>query len=231
MRHSIHITIILLICCQNIFSQEKYHFDNYVVSNVKNYKSGYTDKLIEIFNHKDSTYTLQIQYKNNKRKALLFDYKNKKINLFIMDFDFKRLSSIKKLDNPFQKYNPNLTNKKDVQGKEIVEFENDTIKNTKIVHLTNYKDEDKSLILNEYYYFFSLKKEMNFDESVNLKLKLIKKFNIEFKDDENLYRILSLKDGKIMVDTEFLSYVNEEVDFKFDVASQQTKNIFIQQGE
>ena len=87
------------------------------------------------------------------------------------------------------------------------------------------------LMINEYYYFFSLKKEMNFDESVNLKLKLIKKFNIEFKDDENLYRILSLKDGKIMVDTEFLSYVNEEVDFKFDVASQQTKNIFIQQGE
>ena len=211
-----------------VSSQEDYHFDNYVILNVKNYKNGYNGKLIEILNHKDSTYILQIQ----EKIAFLTDYSKKKLNIFQKNFDFKKLTSIKKLDNAYQTYNPNITNKKVIsKGIEIMEYENDTVQNTKIIHLTQYKDQEKNLILSEHYYFFSLKKEMNFDESTILKIKFKKKFNIEFKEDENLYKILSLKDGKIIVDTEFLSFVNEEVDFKFDVNSQQTKNIFIQQRE
>ncbi|MEC4004352.1 hypothetical protein OX283_006770 [Flavobacterium sp. SUN052] len=218
--------IFFILVFQNVFCQEKYHFDNYLTSHVKNYQSGYDDELIEVMNRMDSTLLLVIQIKGDKKIVTLNDLKKEKIFIFNMDFKFKNLKSLKKLDSPV-KFNKHNTKKiEDSIGiTEVAEFENDTIKNTKIVHLTKFLLSDKTKIYREYFYFFEIKKEFNFEESLKLKLKLNKKFNIEFKEDENLYKILSLKEGKILIDTEFKDYVNEEFDLNFVVDEEATNNL------
>ena len=206
--------ILIILLVQNSFCQEKYHFDTYVISNIKNYYNGYEGKFTQAFSVTDSTYTLEIQEK--KLKAILFDNKKNLGYLFNSIPIIKNVKDFKKLNNPYTINNySNLPNKDTTGIVEDVSIENDTVKKIKIISLIKYKDSLKQEIVREYFYFFNINKEMNFPESIKLKEKFIKKFDLIFKDDENLFKIISSKDNKILVETEFVKFVKEGFDLKF----------------
>lgn len=210
------VLIVLLFCFLNSVNSQtverNYHFDNYKIISYKNFRYKYDYKYFSFKNSKDSTYNLEIGYSdNNKRKScFLRDWERKELIRFDIDFVFMNKDDLAKLKNPAFVKIPSKTSNYSVFNKryEKIEFEKDSINNKTIVHLIRFKDGSLKKILHDEYYFFGINKEINSKDLYSMKNYFNNSYNIGIPQDEDLEKILRLKDGKIESQTDYIKIVN-----------------------
>ncbi len=191
-----------------------YYFNQVIKNNYKDYGIKFNGSTINFRNQKDSTYLLQISINGSKKEATISDLKNRLLIKFDVDFDYKNISDLHKLSNSKLYTKVGYGKIKHFKNtREEFEFVNDTVTNKKIIHLTQFKNKTSKKIVNEHYYFFGKNQNLTNTSKKSLKHYLANKYNIIFENDENLEKILHLKDGKISSETEIL-YI-EETDFNF----------------
>ena len=98
--------LFILVNSLTVFSQEEkrsYFFDYYTIKNIKNYLRNFNGKIVNLYNTKDSTYTLYLDA--NNKKAELLDFKKRLFIHFEMDFNFEKIEDLNKLKNSKIHYN------------------------------------------------------------------------------------------------------------------------------
>lgn len=200
-----------------VFAQDhkmNYYFNKVTVSNVKNYETGAMFKYIHFVNQKDTTYALGLQIEANSRTATLYDNKSKLLVKFDVSFSYEKIEDLNKLTHAIL-YSKVFSGRKRKFKKfaEDMEYEKDSLTNKTIVHLTQYKNNKRKKIINEHYYFFEKNDKINFNQKNSLKNYLNSKYKININEDENIGKIIHLKDGKNASETEFLEM--KTVDFNF----------------
>ena len=205
----------------NAFSQrdkKSYYFNYSSISEYKNYPTQFNGKLINFRNTKDSTYYLQIGINGSKKEAIITDYKNKLIIKFDVNFEYQNSDDLKKLSNSklytvvhFEK------NKQYKKAVEEIEYEKDSITNNTIVHITRFANNKRKKIIGEHYYFFGNIENSGSIHKKSIKNYIIDKYNIVLKENENLTKILSLKEGKIESESIFLDIKSEDINFEFPI--------------
>lgn len=195
-----------------------YYFNHVTKTAYKNYGTNFDGSVISFTNQNDSTYILQIRSNTNKSEAEIIDYKNKLRITFDANFVYKNVEDLNKLSNTKLYTAVEFSKGKRFKNfREEFEFENDTVSNKKIVHLTQFKNKTSKKIINEHYYFFGKNKNVINTNKKALKKYLTDKYKVAFEEDENLERILHLHDGKIVTDTEILHIMNIDFNFNFKI--------------
>ena len=203
------------------FSQEKefnYHFDYFIKVSVKLYGNKIIHNGFLFKNSKDSTYSLEIKFTDKDTVAQIFDYKKIDITKFEVDFVFKDIDDLSKLKSPILYTKVYPDNKKKYKNfHEEMEYENDTINNQILVHITQFKNKKNKKIINEHYYYFTKKENIEPIEILNFKNKLINKYKLQILENYNLEKTLCIIDGKIS--SEYLTHKIEKInyDFKYSV--------------
>jgi hypothetical protein len=221
----------LLFLSSFIYSQEKrmnYYFDNYTISNYKNYNNGYDGQVINFNNTKDSTYKLLIRINKNLKDAILTDLKNKLVVKFDVNFIFNKIQDLNKLNNRklFSIVDFDLnTRKKYKNFVEEFEFEKDSTTGKIIAHLTSFKNNKRKKIINEHYYFFEKNDKVINNYKNSTKLYLINKYNIKLDETENVQKILCIIDGKISNETEILEINQTDFNFNFKIDEEYLERI------
>lgn len=194
-------------------NKDNYYFDFVSKISIKNNSTGINEVKYVFSNSNDSTYNLELKYFSKYKIALLNDNNKNTTIEFKLDFDYKSINDLEKLINP----NYNKKEKKLNQGKrflnyfEEIEYENDSLNNQIIVHITQFKNKKKKDILNDHYYFFSQKKELiNFKQSDILNYLIYKK-QLELLKGYHFEKSMCLIDGKI--NSEFETYFIEKIDY------------------
>lgn len=210
-------TLFIFIFCNTfLFSQNKemsYYFDYLSITNNKFYSKKFNGKIFSFKNTKDSSYVLVLRANDTLKEAILDDHKKKIIIKFDVNFDFKTIEDLKKLNNSklytVVEYEYPKKYRKSV---ELIEYERDSLTKKTIVHLTRYKNKRKKEIINEFYYYFG--NDLKNENNIVMKKYLLKKHNFKLLENENLEKILVLKNGKIDSETTFLE--TKSIDYKFE---------------
>jgi hypothetical protein len=213
------IFLLFLFISIHSFSQEKeynFYFDHYINIKSKNYGDNRFEESYQFKNTKDSTYLLELKYSNKDTVARIFNHKEIDIIEFDIDFKFKKTEDLSKLKNPilYSSVYRELILRKYKNFHEEMEFENDTINKQILVHLTQYKNKKKKKIINEYFYYFTLNKDIKPLIYSNFKKRLINKYNLEILNDYDLEKTLCLIDGKLS--SEFLTQKIEKINYELN---------------
>ncbi len=213
------IFLLFLFISIHSFSQEKeynFYFDHYINIKSKNYGDNRFEESYQFKNTKDSTYLLELKYSNKDTVARIFNHKEIDIIEFDIDFKFKKTEDLSKLENPilYSSVYRELILRKYKNFHEEMEFENDTINKQILVHLTQYKNKKKKKIINEYFYYFTLNKDIKPLIYSNFKKRLINKYNLEILNDYDLEKTLCLIDGKLS--SEFLTQKIEKINYELN---------------
>jgi len=195
-----------------------YYFNQVTESNYKNYGTNFNGSIISFQNQNDSTYILQIRNNGSKRDAEITDYKNKLRIRFDVNFKYKNIEDLNKLSNSkLYTVVEFIKGKQFKEFREEFEFENDTVSNKKIVHLTQFKNKTSKKKINEHYYFFRKNKNLTNTNKRSVKNYLTDKYKLVFNDEENLEKVLHLHEGKISTETEILYVMTVDFDFNFKI--------------
>ncbi|MFT7350784.1 MAG: hypothetical protein ACI9XR_000500 [Flavobacterium sp.] len=216
------------------FAQKKqmsYFFDYYSKRKINQYETGTKGEIVYFSNKQDSTYNLSISITNTKNEAVLIDKKKDIIVKFDVNLGFINNDTVDltKLTNSklytIVIFGPSKKYKKMVQD---FEYEKNTITNKSIFHLTRFKNNKRNKIISEHYYFFE--KDINNSALIKNSVKeyIAEKYKIKFDSDDNLKRILHLKNGELANETEFLETKNINYNFIFEIDEEFPKMNFIQ---
>ncbi|WP_418509553.1 hypothetical protein [Corallibacter sp.] len=215
--------VLAFLAINSSYSQDlerNYHFDLVTISNVKDYSHGFMGKVIDFINQKDSTYNLFIKVNGLNNEATLNDRKKKQIIKFDVDedFDYKTIDDLNKLSN--SKLFTVVVHSKHKSYKnstEDFEYELDSINNKTIVHLTRFKNKKRKKIISEHYHFLSVNNIYDGTSSSNFKNYILENHSLRIADNQELEKILHLKDGKIWLETQYISKKIVDFDFKFKI--------------
>ncbi|WP_417289474.1 hypothetical protein [Corallibacter sp.] len=215
--------VLAFLAINSSYSQDlerNYHFDLVTISNVKDYSHGFMGKVIDFINQKDSTYNLFIKVNGLNNEATLNDRKKKQIIKFDVDedFDYKTIDDLNKLSN--SKLFTVVVHSKHKSYKnstEDFEYELDSINNKTIVHLTRFKNKKRKKIISEHYHFLSVNNIYDGTSSSNYKNYILENHSLRIADNQELEKILHLKDGKIWLETQYISKKIVDFDFKFKI--------------
>ncbi|WP_418511904.1 hypothetical protein [Corallibacter sp.] len=215
--------VLAFLAINSSYSQDlerNYHFDLVTISNVKDYSHGFMGKIIDFINQKDSTYNLFIKVNGLNNEATLNDRKKKQIIKFDVDedFDYKTIDDLNKLSN--SKLFTVVVHSKHKSYKnstEDFEYELDSINNKTIVHLTRFKNKKRKKIISEHYHFLSVNNIYDGTSSSNFKNYILENHSLRIADNQELEKILHLKDGKIWLETQYISKKIVDFDFKFKI--------------
>ena len=183
------------------FSQKKdynFHFDYFLKGSNKIYGDGISEDCYFFKNSKDSTYSLQLRYSKTDTIAQIYIKGIKDIIKFTIDFKYEKISDLDKLKEPilYTTVIPDYP-KKYKNFHEEMEYEIDSINNQVLVHITKYKNKKKNKIINEHYYYFSKKDNIEPVEMPILKNNLISKYKLDILVNYNFEKQLCLVDGKL----------------------------------
>lgn len=197
-----------------------YHFDNYKVMSVKNNYNRYDYKEIRIQSSVDTSYYIRIIY-NPKFKAYNCAYlldRNRKENLkFKVDFNFKQIQDLSNLKNPtyekyydhydvkYTQYNPSI---------EKIEYKVDAVKNTTIVYLKRYDNNNFKKIIHEENYLFEKNDQIVCNDSYSIKNYLKNSHNLNIDKDQHLKKISEIFYGDIGMETIYQEIKDVSCDFK-----------------
>ncbi|GAA3784751.1 hypothetical protein GCM10022271_16500 [Corallibacter vietnamensis] len=215
--------VLAFLAINSSYSQDlerNYHFDLVTISNVKDYSHGFMGKVIDFINQKDSTYNLFIKVNGLNNEATLNDRKKKQIIKFDVDedFDYKTIDDLNKLSN--SKLFTVVVHSKHKSYKnstEDFEYELDSINNKTIVHLTRFKNKKRKKIISEHYHFLSVNNIYDGTSSSNYKNYILENHSLRIADNQELEKILHLKDGKIWLETQYISKKIVDFNFKFKI--------------
>lgn len=215
--------VLAFLAINSSYSQDlerNYHFDLVTISNVKDYSHGFMGKVIDFINQKDSTYNLFIKVNGLNNEATLNDRKKKQIIKFDVDedFDYKTIDDLNKLSN--SKLFTVVVHSKHKSYKnstEDFEYELDSINNKTIVHLTRFKNKKRKKIISEHYHFLSVNDIYDGTNSSNYKNYILENHSLRIADNQELEKILHLKDGKIWLETQYISKKIVDFNFKFKI--------------
>jgi hypothetical protein len=208
------------------FSQENekrsYSFNTFTSSIITYYGSKiYRNNYVFVKNEKDENYYLSIN--NDLMTATLNDFTLNKIFHFKLKKRVEKIVDLKQLDTAF--YNPksklhcncNSSEKSEKPIVEEIEYERDTINKKFIVHRMTYKNNKKKKIIHEDYFIFKENTNTaNIDKTVSSKF-FSDKFNIPFTDNDDLEKIIEIKDGKKMEEYEYVFTKKENITLNFIV--------------
>lgn len=208
------------------FSQENerrsYSFDTFTSSIITFYESiVLRNDYVFVTNEKDESYYLSIN--NNLMSASLIDINLNKIFHFKLKKRVEKIVDLKQLDTVFYNSksnlncNCNLSEKSEKPIVEKIEYERDTINKKFIVHRIIYKNKKKKKInLEKYFIFKENPNTANIDKTVYSNF-LSDKSNIPFTENDDLEKVIDVKDGKIMVEYEYLFTRKENITLNFIV--------------
>ena len=215
------IILLILIFYTNTFlySQNKemsYYFDSCTEYNQNQYDIKLYSKINHFRNTKDSTYSMSIFQKKDSVYASLYDHNKNILVNFSVDFKYNNVNDFEKLNNIrlFQ----NVAYSKGKKYKKYIEdfeYENDSVNNQTLVHLTQYKNSKRKKIINEHYYYFSNKDNIKSIEKNNMKDYLIRKYNLLEIKNKNLEKSICVVDGKKQSENEILKITKIDYTFSF----------------
>lgn len=198
------------------FSQQnerKYHFDFYEKVNIRIHIYNENRDTYFFKNSKDTTYYLELRYSKYDTIAKIIDNSTNENIVFDLNFIYKNINDLKKLSNPRIDNSviiPHAKNKK-FKYIEDFEYEHDTINKQYIIHKIQHKENKKKTIINEHYFIFSKKNQINTISDSKFKDYLIKNYKLEIPEDYYHEKTICLIDGK--VNSEYLIYKIEQIDF------------------
>ncbi len=142
------------ICSFSQKNEYNFHFDCFMKVNSKIHGDKINNDSFLFKNSKDSTYILELRYSKTDTIAQIFDSKVRDLIKFDIDFKFENISDLDKLKDPvlYKTVIPGSNIKNHKNFYEEMEYENDTINNQILVHITQYKNNKKRKIINENYY-------------------------------------------------------------------------------
>ena len=202
-----------------IYSQNNkmsYYFDSCTEYNLKQYDINLHSKVTTFRNSKDSTYTINIFQKKDSVYANLYDHKKNILVNFNVDFKYNNVEDLKKLNNiRLYRYVAFTKGKKYKKYIEDFKYENDSINNQILVHITHYKNSKRKKIISEHYYYFSNKENIKSLDKNNMKDYLLNKYNLLEIKNQNLEKTICLIDGKKQSENEILKITKIDFTFSF----------------
>ncbi|WP_329806550.1 hypothetical protein [Flavobacterium facile] len=183
------------------FSQKKdysFYFDYFSKVSSKIYGNVINEDAYIFKNSKDSTYFLELRYSKTDTIAQIHIKNKNDIIKFKIDFKYEKISDLNKLKDPilYETVIPGSP-KKYKNFHEVMEHEIDSINDQVLVHITQYKNKKKNKIINEHYYYFSKKDNIEPVEIPIFKNNLISKYKLDILVNYNFEKQLCLIDDKL----------------------------------